>query len=718
MNMPRKASLLSLIFLVAIATAQEPSQHVFRVETRLMEIEARVVGRDGKAVRGLTKQDFILKENGRQQQVATLDFVESPKQVESVAQESGKRPSSAPETAAHVSQPRTWIYIDTEVEATEITQTYKAVKQFLDKQLTPGLVVSLGGLPFTDDKTGLLATLGKMLKAPNGHPPEVPAMINPILHQEKAASLEWLLDSAILWHDQLPTIPGFGDLTLGPTMNNAAEDLKRDEQDMAQYGQIALFRYLDLIHKMDALPGKKVVVLFRSGMRIDKDNMQLLDQVAEAAARRRVSFYTVDSRGLMVVSPSEIKDELLSYGMNPDSVIAPAITGALNDYERIDLLRKQSSEGLVAVANATAGKTVTDNNDLHAIFDAMLKDSSEYYVLGYYPADKKEEGRFRSIKIAIDRPGVKVQTPHGYYEPSHSRRGKKDDNALSLWQALDSTGHGDFPITASADFFRGRDGRPVAVLSAGIRPNLLTPQKKAMVNELSATILTRITDPASSTLPIYRMQHLRLALNSLGWQEANADPSVFMTYNTQLSLAAGKHGWKVIFRDDNSGKLGTFEGAVDVPDYGKSPALSTLLLTRQVVPHPKDDPLLKSKRLSFHENGKLEAGGLDFFPQSEQTYRQGDVIHLLFDFYNPPFHGTEALVGYIHSKLLANNKPQGNFSIDWRFFADPDKKMICIIGALKTADLPAADYMIDLTLPSELPAAERNLSAKFTLLSK
>jgi len=256
------------------------------------------------------------------------------------------------------------------------------------------------------------------------------------------------------------------------------------------------------------------------------------------------------------------------------------------------------------------------------------------------------------------------------------------------------------------------------VLSAGVRPSRLKPQRKGALNEVSATLLTRLMEPGSTTPPIYRAQHLRLALDSQQWREANADSSVFMTYNTRIPLAAGQYEWKVIFRDDDSGKLGVFEGEVKVPDYGPAPALSTLLLTRQVVSRPKVGPPADAKRVGLQDNQFLDAGGLDFLPQPEQSYRQGDTIHLLFDIYNLKFQDTAALAGYLHSKLLRNDKPVENCRIDWQFFPAPGEGMIRVAGLLDTANLSPADYRVVETLPDDWPAGQRALSAKFTLLSK
>ena len=62
----------------------------------------------------------------------------------------------------------TWIYIATEAAPTEARRVEEAVRAFLIAGLRPGFKVSLGGRPFTDDKTALLATLSRLSRNPMG----------------------------------------------------------------------------------------------------------------------------------------------------------------------------------------------------------------------------------------------------------------------------------------------------------------------------------------------------------------------------------------------------------------------------------------------------------------------------------------------------------------------------------------------------------------------
>ena len=76
-------------------------------------------------------------------------------------------PGVEPETITPPASP-TWIYIATEAAPTEARRVEEAVRAFVLAGLRPGFKVSLGGRPFTDDKTTLLTTLSHLARNPMG----------------------------------------------------------------------------------------------------------------------------------------------------------------------------------------------------------------------------------------------------------------------------------------------------------------------------------------------------------------------------------------------------------------------------------------------------------------------------------------------------------------------------------------------------------------------
>jgi VWFA-related protein len=720
--------LLAVILPSLAAVAQQTSQRPFnlRVETQLVQVHVRVTGRDGKPVTGLKKSDFVVKENGRQRQVETLDYIPVPGPVQKAP-----RTVQAATTAGQPSRRRVWIYIDSEIDSNEVPEAYQAIKQFLSSQMQPGFMVSLDGLPFTDDGTKLLATLEKMQQHPYGNLPEVPPLINSTLDMEKQADYEWLLYSALLWGGSgTSPPPGFAGFTLRPGLAPAGRadismrqaDLKLEmeetEQEMSFYVRSALFRYLDIVYRLESLQGEKVVVVFRSGLRTDPESILLLHQFAADAMRHQIVFYTVDTRGLINIDPTTNRSKLLRYGVPIPtwSMGSPLqFQLALNDYTRTEELENGRKEGLVDMAKLTGGKAVTDTNDFHSVFNEVVEDASGYYDVGFYPADKRELGRFRQLKISIDMQGARVYAPKGYYEPRPYKGLSKREKEIVLWQALQSEMPRDLNVAASVNVFRGDNGQPVAMVSTGVHLGSLAPKQKKNASEVNVTELAEIGAATGGTLPLYHGQVANITVANPAFTRASASPTEFVTFNTRMFVSPGEHICKVVFRDDNTGKLGAEEVRFEAPDYEAAPAASTLLVTHHASPIPSGAAGGKTDGEAISLAGELRAGQMDFVPEPGAEFYSGDKIYLLYELYNPPSYDFDALAASTRTALLRNGIPIRQFNINWRILPDPQKKAAVLIGTLDTRNYQAGTYQVVQSVPPEA-GARGKLFASFTLL--
>ena len=55
-----------------------------------------------------------------------------------------------------------------------------------------------------------------------------------------------------------------------------------------------------------------------------------------------------------------------------------------------------------------------NNNNIEKGMQRVIDDLTSYYLLGYYSSNRKLDGRFRSIKVRVKRPGVDVRARRGY----------------------------------------------------------------------------------------------------------------------------------------------------------------------------------------------------------------------------------------------------------------------------------------------------------------
>ncbi len=136
--------------------------------------------------------------------------------------------------------------------------------------------------------------------------------------------------------------------------------------------------------------------------RCDSDRQQLsmedhqrdFRNLVDDANRANVSFYPLDPRGLVVF------DQSLATGFIDANV------DSINLNSRLESLQN--------LASATDGIAIVNSNDIDRGLRRVVDDLTSYYLLGYYPTNTKYDGRFRSIKVRVKRPGIDLRYRRGY----------------------------------------------------------------------------------------------------------------------------------------------------------------------------------------------------------------------------------------------------------------------------------------------------------------
>ena len=126
--------------------------------------------------------------------------------------------------------------------------------------------------------------------------------------------------------------------------------------------------------------------------------------VASALTDAQIAVYPVDPRG-----------------METQELFDPESRGKTNPFSEGATLNRESNvrfsmqESMQDLAQQTGGKVCLNNNDLSQCVKRAIDDSSSYYELAYYPADKNWHGEFRRISVKTTRPGVQLSFREGYF---------------------------------------------------------------------------------------------------------------------------------------------------------------------------------------------------------------------------------------------------------------------------------------------------------------
>lgn len=164
-------------------------------------------------------------------------------------------------------------------------------------------------------------------------------------------------------------------------------------------------------------------------------------QLLQRANRANVSFYPIDARGLVVF------DTPIQWG------VPPALDQAW---------LKNRWENLRTMALQTDGEAVLDASNTAASMQKVFADIGSYYLMSYYSTNQKLDGRFRRIRVEVNRQGADVRARPGYLAPTESearaagveitRPGAKPAPPPTVTRALDAItpARGNLPIRIQA----------------------------------------------------------------------------------------------------------------------------------------------------------------------------------------------------------------------------------------------------------------------------
>lgn len=694
------------------AAQESPEENSFKVEVRLIQVEVRVE-KDGEPVPDLEIEDFQVKENGREQEISFLDYVESPAEIrieqkkdspvsegkadgKATIQPQAEKTGSPPEKTGMESS---WIYLLPEVgNPFEFRRTAEAIRDFINSEFQPGFYVSLGGLPYTDNKDMLLATLDRLEDKPYGKGTGITPEIMQLQQLEDLRRIAQVIavdGSFNTIEDDLAHEPMY----TGNLMNAPMISVETVARQIMFYGQLAMFRYMDLVERMALLPGKKSIVLFRSGLRMDRGNNPLMNRLLAAAARNRVSFYTVDARGLDVATPVKDARSTLAWARARGDKNRPDPMGENNR-------RKDSEEGLIHLAEETGGQVVLSSNDLGSILTRVVEDSHSYYVLSYYPNNLSARGYFRKIDVSLrDKKGFRVSAVKGYYEPKPINRQSSNERLLSLKETMQTSISRDLRISGEPEVLADPDGKPVLYMSIGVPAEDFHPDREKKKSEIEAEILLQVTNHYSLQMPLY---HNNTVKRSFTREELSAGQSPRITYRTMLPLAPGYYHLKAIIRDKKTGSHGVYSSSVVVRDLKAESVPSSLILTKYAAQENPENQDEQVKNI-------LSVGEVVYYPQADHEFRKGDVIYAVFHVYNATPEDFEWAANGVQAGLLKENQPVKNIPIYGNPLPEKGSRIIRYVLVLETAELDPGEYTFMALLPSYPSRSEQHLEEQFML---
>jgi VWFA-related protein len=562
--------------LAQVKQRQSVGDDTIRISTELVQLDAVVLDKNGKVVRGLSRDDFQLFDAGKKQQIAFFEFVDASK-MRLAAEQTEPEAQAAAESGRDREFGRIYAFIvdDLTIPLEGLVHVRDMLSYFIEHQMRDNDLVAVirvaGGAgllqQFTDDKSQLRKLVAGLAPGPN--PYNVFNQSQPDVTGGMAPPLAETADPGTL---------GVGADTLTP--NSIDLTSASDDTNVTIRGYMTLGTASFLIETMKRLPGRKAMVLISGGLPVlgtgpvanDLDNF--LNLLADRATRAGVAVNTVDVRGTSahVAVPRFADTAPLSsltamkpgFGRRPDANFI--------GYENpIDV--DTAHMGLAQLAAATGGIAVLNRNDLKLGMDQIVQSNDAYYLLAYTPSEAKFNGNFHKVDIRV-RGGYRVLSRRGYL----ARRDEPEGPAGKEQQMLDAIksplDRREIDLDAAVIYRAADSGKGEVDLQLWIKPRELgsTPVDEQGKTGFDVTGFVfdqfgKVCGRTNASIPVPRSEDYSKI-------EAHGLP-----YVASIKLPPGGYQVRIAVRDNRNQTMGTISRYVEVPDLSKGRlAMSSLLL--------------------------------------------------------------------------------------------------------------------------------------------
>jgi hypothetical protein len=95
---------------------------------------------------------------------------------------------------------------------------------------------------------------------------------------------------------------------------------------------------------------------------------------------------------------------------------------------------QQANQGTMReIAAETGGKAYINQNEIKDGITLAVSDENASYALGYYPENKKWDGKFRSLKIKLDHGDTQIRYRKGFYaiDPAQDKKANFEQNVAA-----------------------------------------------------------------------------------------------------------------------------------------------------------------------------------------------------------------------------------------------------------------------------------------------
>ena len=578
------------------ATAQpEPAQalsgpgFIEVVDVEVVNIDVYVTGDDGEPVLGLGPDDFELEVDGRRVPISNFYAVElkddelwvrrgtegeaqpllPPAPEDPLALPAAERapPSVPAEQTLYVV-----IYIDNfNLSPFSRNRVMRELRAFIREQLRPEDLVMLASfdrylnvrLPFTNNREQLNRVLLDLeeVSAQRTHRNSERRDLFEKINDVNTEMVNRRNNDRIVAAERQGLVEGGGLAMARSELLAYAGSVRNDTN-------VSIDALSSLVQNLSAAPGRKAVIYVADGIPMiagedlfyfvnliyersvsliemtEYDLSRRFQQLAATANANRTSFYTIDARGLTVMSQGTVDSQVAGF------------PGQMALIDQIAMTNLQSP--LRLMAEETGGRSIVNANRVMPDLLKIAADLRNYYSLGYMPGSVGD-GRYHTIEVRWkNKPrGAEIRFRRGYRDKSVESQmieGTLSSLNLNIYEnPLDLRIH-NLPPKRRSD---GNFDVPV-VIEAPWKELTLIPRDGVHHGRIELWVAAkderdRSTEPHLTKLTIAVPEDRVGEIESGVWR-----------YGLELTMEAGYHDIGIGLRDAVSGRHSFLRGGVNV----------------------------------------------------------------------------------------------------------------------------------------------------------
>jgi len=693
---------LGVLLGAALAGAQDPPQiPTFASKVELVTVDAVVMDGEGRPVRGLAAEDFVLSEDGKPQRVESfeaIDLGEGPEGSASTTRPSPEATNLRPASRAA----RSFVLLVDDMSLAPARQPVvrSAIARFVEAGLRDGDEVIFATTSADvwwsarmpegrEDLEALAARVTARSFGDSARDAQSEWEAYQINHHEIGAGEEpgALITARVVQRYMARRV--CDPLTLSLCHQIVKQRAREVDQRRINRTQDALAAVDRAIFALTGVRGRKSLLLLSEGF-LDDTSLPFVRDVAGRCREANLVVYFLDVRGLMSGQPTA-----------EESGVPNLLELARRNLEET----VHAAEGSVGLAEDTGGFAVQSTNDLGAGAARVADESRTYYLLGYAPPEGKGPRDWRRLKVEVKRPGVKVRARKGYtlrpaaeiaraaaapLEVSGGRKpkgkGSQDaqarasvapDVSRSLATAHDADA---IPLRAMAYTFEDRPSGTVrTMVTVEIDARGRTAERRGR-SVFSLTVVAAHRDRVKA-------QRLDQRL------ETEADPAKqgdgWLTLHREFDLPPGVVQARIVVRDETQGHLGA-------------------LTLRFVVPEPSA-LRLSTPVITDRATGTNQAGPPRPVPTAHREFTPTGRIYCQFQVFGPPKAAIEA--SYV---LRARNGAVVDHRAPTPIGPSPDGRLVRLL-VLSLEGMKPGDYELVLHVANRATGETREQVESFRI---